>query len=137
MDFPLHSLGDFCAVCVKNDKYVILLGGIDHGDDLRAKNDIFVMDIQLKKFGKCDINSPVKGTVKCTINNDKSHQEIVVCAFMRDLCKNAELEDGRVFPIYMTRIIGSYIGCEMVFLFWRYLGWKISVNALLNNTHFN
>ena len=136
MDFT-ELLGDYGAICVKNDKYIILFGGIDHGDGLRSRNDIFIMDIELRKWGKCDIKCPVRGSVKCIVNNDKDKQEKTVSGYTKYLCKNGELDHERVPPIYLIRMIGKYVECEMVYLFWKYLGWTISVDALLNNTHFN
>ena len=136
IDFP-ELLGEFGAVSVKNDKYIILFGGIDHKDGFRPRNDIFVIDIESMKCGKCDIKCPVRGNVKCMMNNDKAKQEKTVSGYIRHLCKNGELDDKRVPPVYLKRLIGSYVECEIVYLFWKYLGWTISVDSLIHNTHFN
>ena len=139
INFP-ELIGDFGVVCVKNDRYLIIFGGIDRdiGDNgLRKRNDIFIMDIELRKFGKCMIKCPVRGSVKVATNNDKHQQELMVSGYTRYLCKNGELDDKRVPPIYLQRLIGSYIECEMIYVFWKYLGWTISVDTLINNTHFN
>ena len=101
-------------------------------------NDIYVINVELKKLVKSEIKCPIRGRVNVAVGNDKFKQELITSGFVRTLWKNKEFSDVmRYPPVYLIKLMASYYDEEEVYLFWRYLAWRMSLNDILNNTDFD
>ena len=132
------ALCNFAAVSVKNDKFIIIFGGVLQIESKGNINDIYVVNMETEKLVKCKIKCPVKGSVKVAVGNDKYKQELITSGFVRNLWKNKQFSDNmRYPPVYLIKLIQSYDQQDEVYLFWRHLGWRMSVDDILNNTDFD
>ena len=138
--FLPEALTGFGAVSVKNDKFIIVFAGVRDADKQERENmnDIFVINVESKKLVKCKIKCPTKGSVRVAVGNDKFKQELITYGFVRNLWKNKQFNDNMKFPpFYLINLIVSYDQQEEVYLFWRYFGWRMSIDDLLKNTDFD
>ena len=130
-------VSEFVAAPVKNDKFIILFAGNQHGSvatPAQGINDIWVINMASFRLNKCKIKCPVTGKVSVGVDTGKHRNKMTTFGFVNDLWKNPEFNGMVKPPLYLINYIVAYGQQEDLYLFWRNLGWRISVNDLLDNT---
>eukprot|EP01084_Bolivina_argentea_P136681 240712_1 len=122
MPKPLSSFGCTSAI---NNKYVLIFGGDCTKCDfsysasvpIQYSDEIYVFSLLNKTFTKSKIACPQKGTFVAMAINDKTHDEMAVCGYIRLQWKLSNIPDHYFPPVYLLEIMHSYYLTEFVHLF--------------------
>ena len=122
------SVRTYSVASVANDGYFILFG-VNRWN--WVNDEIYVIDVESRKLGRCDIKCPEKSKFECAVVNNT---DLVVIGFVRDTSKRDHKFAN--FPVDVMNIIKHYVVVEDIHLLYEKCHWKIGVNAILDNTHF-
>lgn len=112
----VETLVDTVMLSTRDERYVILFGGIHENDFDDNVDDIHIYDMKDQTLRASKLKCPFKGDCRAVISGTSDEEEMITNGFIKNCYKQKEFIDVMLLPHYLIKLIARRYQNERVYL---------------------